>query len=105
MMHGAVDVGVLRGLIANPAVDYRLRHLARRRVVQKDERLAVDPRSQDRKVGAETLHVECVNALLQAGMRGVHWFSAVCVCVSTTVSSCSTNEATGMRSITSAPNA
>src|SRR5262249_49581857 len=105
VVHRAVDVGVLSRLIADPAVENGLWHLARRRVVEEYQRLAVHPGAQDRKVGAIALDVEPRLALLQCGMRCVHEFPADCVCIITMFSSCSTSDCTGMRSISSAPNA
>ena len=58
VVHAAVDVGVLRSLVAHHAVDDRLRHLARRRVVEIHKRLAADFELEDRKLGPDALDGE-----------------------------------------------
>ena len=57
VVDAAIDIGVLRRLVADEAVDHLARHLARRRIVEIDERLAVDLELEDREVGADALDV------------------------------------------------
>ena len=57
-MHAAIDIGVLARLIAHQPVDHWLRHLARRRVIEIDQRLAVDLELENRKIGADAFNVE-----------------------------------------------
>ena len=125
IMHPAMNVGVLRRLVAHQAVDHRLRHLAGRRVVEIDQRLAADFELQDRKIGADALHIQCAGNGCRhrisagrsplppgSGARGegagnvTHlrhgW---MLVCSSTACSRRCLSVATGIRSMISAPNA
>ena len=104
VMNAAVDVGVLRRLVAHETVDDRLRHLARGRVVEIHQRLAADFEPEDRKVGADALDGE------RGRRSGLHCVpdcghGLLVVCSSRARSSQSLSEATGMRSTISAPNA
>ncbi len=55
---GAVDVGVLVGVEVRQPVDHDLRLLGGRRVVEPDQRLAVDGLLQDREIGPHRVDVE-----------------------------------------------
>src|SRR5438132_6977439 len=58
VMHAAMHVRVFLGVVANDAIDHRLRLLRRRRVVQVDERLApADGSVKDGEVFSNTLNV------------------------------------------------
>ena len=107
IVHAAMDVGVLRRLVAHQAVDHLLRHLTAGGVVQVHQRFAVDLEFQDRKFGADALYVECAVRLdrMENGTAGVHAVSFVCVCSRTVLSNRSTRDLTGMRSMTWAANA
>ena len=58
LVRGAVDVGVLVGVEVGQPVDDRLRLLRGGRVVEPDQRLAVDRFAQDREVRAHRVDVE-----------------------------------------------
>ena len=105
-MNGAVDVRVLARLVLHEAVDHRLRHLARSRVVEKDERVTVHLQLEDREIGAYALDVEA----LAVGARRYHAvidsrFSRRPGLRHDGGSSRATTDRTGMRSMTAAPKA
>ena len=98
-----------RRLVAHEPVDHRLRHLARRRVVEKDQRLAVDLELEDREIGADALDVErsalqCLQCGLMAVMRVSSRAAPVCA-ITALLQRARPRERTGMRSMTAAPNA
>ncbi len=106
-MHAAMDIGVFCCLVAHKAVYHLLRHLAAGRIVQVHQRFAVNLEFQYRKIGTDTLDVECTGRAdcLENGTAGGHAGSLVCVCSRTIFSNWSTRDFTGMRSITCAANA
>src|SRR5216683_2100771 len=57
VMHAAMHVRVFLGVVANDAIDDRLRLLRRRRVVEVDEWLAPHAAAEDRKVFSDALNV------------------------------------------------
>src|SRR5687768_9396390 len=104
-MHAAIYIGMLARLVTNEAVDYGLWHLTRCCVVKVNQWLAVDLELEDRKLGANTLNIECRSELrFQSGVYDLH-YQFLLVCSSTVCSSRCLSDATGMRSIISAPNA
>ncbi len=74
VMHAAVDVGVLRRLVAHHAVDHRLRHLARGRVVEIHQRLAADLEPEDREVGPDALDGE---GCAPIGLGARYWIAVM----------------------------
>ena len=64
-MHAAMHVGVIALVVAGDRVDDRARTLARRGIVEIDERLAVDLLRKDRKVAPNRSDVEALS-----GARG-----------------------------------
>lgn len=104
-MHAAIYIGVLARLVTNEAVDYGLWHLTRCGVIQVNQWLAVDPELEDGKLGANAIDIECRSELRsQSGIYDLHC-QFLLVCSSTVCSSRCLSDATGMRSIISAPNA
>ncbi len=59
-VRGAVDVRVGRRVVVGRGVDDRLRLLGRVRIVQVHERVPVHLLVQDREIGADAVHVECL---------------------------------------------
>jgi hypothetical protein len=57
-VHAAIDIGVLGRLVAYQAVDYRLRHLAGRRIVEIDQWFTLNLELEDRKISANAINVE-----------------------------------------------
>jgi hypothetical protein len=57
-VNAAMDVGVIAAVTLADGVDHRFRFLHRSGVVQIDQRLAVNPLAQDRKVGADAGEVQ-----------------------------------------------
>ena len=106
IVHTAIDVGMLRGLVAHQTVDHRLRHLAGCRVVEIDQRLAADLELEDRKIGADALNVECRGELrFQSRLVQVHGSDCSEFAQARCCSSRCLSDATDMRSMISAPNA
>src|ERR1700674_4401365 len=103
-MHAAVDIGVLRRPVAHEAIDHLLRHLARSCIVEIHQRLAADFELEDREVGPDALDVEGGSRRdFERGLDCCHGWRVVCS--STLCSSQCLSDATGMRSMISAPNA
>src|SRR5687768_1486536 len=104
-MHAAIYIGMLTRLVMNKTVDYGLRHLTGCRVVEVNQWFALDLELEDRKLGANTLNIECRSELrFQSGIYDLHC-QFLLVCSSTVRSSRCLSDATGIRSIISAPNA
>ena len=68
-VHAAMNVGVLLAVVPREPIDHRLRLLRRRRVVQVDERLAVDATAQNRKVRADGVDIRSSS---RGGRNGSH---------------------------------
>src|SRR5262249_41309229 len=75
IMHAAMDVGVLRGVVVIDRVDHGLRLLRGRGAVQIDQRASVYLLSEDRKIFADLVDVESIcQRLLRVNFfkRGLH---------------------------------
>jgi hypothetical protein len=102
VVDAAVDVRVLPGAVVHHPIDDGLRHLARGRVVEEDERLPVGPDvRQDREVRAEALKLGRARRRRAQCGRG-HAVSPPCVSCSTVRRNDSTIDGTGIRSTISA---
>ena len=99
-----LPLGIFSALYRDGPIDHLARHLARRRVVEIDERLAIDLELEDREVGADALDVVYQRRLRsRCALEGGHGWRVVWA--RSVASSSRRREATGMRSMISAPNA
>ena len=99
VVHGAVDIGVLRAAVFHPAINHPLRHLTRCCIIQKNQRLIFDLQAENGKVPAQRRHIQRCREFVARAHR------LASVRAITSFSSAATREGTGMWSMISAPKA
>ena len=70
-MHATMNVGVVTPVVATDRIDDHLRLLGRGCIVQVNQRPAVNPLPEDRKVTAELLHIEIATGVVHIRWTGL----------------------------------